>query len=258
MDQLSQDAMTLVFSHALPAARVIGILMFLPGLGGLNVPPQVRLVLAGGISFLAVGAFEPRQDLPSEPGMLIGTLLTELGLGLVVGWTVMVFLESIRWSGEILDMQLGLRAGQMFDPISAHGSTLLGQLYYLTALTFFFVIDGHHWVLGAIGKSFERIPVGQLAFGAPAMYLMLNAATSALDIAVRLVAPTLTALLLADLSLAVVGRHVPQMQVFIVGIPAKLAAGIAVLAFSAPLSADVLASMVHQIKQHIALLLTGG
>ena len=257
MSELVSDLHHLLLLYMLPAARALGVLAFLPGLSAAYIPPQVRLVIGGAVALLAGGAAGPRLPPANEADLLIA-LLGELGLGLIVGWAVAVFFESLRWAGEIVDMQLGLRAGQFFDPIAAHGSSLLGQVYYLTAITFFFVIDGHHWILAALGRSFERLPPGELGFGAPALELLVSAAASALDIGVRMAAAGMASLLLADVALAIVGRHVPQMNVFLVGIPAKIGAGLLVLAVTAPAMAGVMGVLLSEVKGYLAALLTGG
>lgn len=258
MDQLANDVWGLLYTHMLPAARVLGILVFLPGLSSDHVPAQARMVVAGGVALLVASATGAETPLPESSGALMVALVGELSLGLVVGWAVAVFFESLRWSGEVLDMQIGLRAGQFFDPLTSHGGTLIGQLYHLTALTFFFVIDGHHWVLAAIGRSFERIPAGEVAFGGSTVALLLDAAASAVDISVRMAVAGVAALLLADIALAIVGRHVPQMNVFLVGIPGKLAAGIIVLAVCAPMLGGVMGALVAEVKHYVLALLVGG
>jgi len=254
---LATDLTATLLATILPAARALGIVVFLPGLGGANVPPQVRLLIAGGIAVLAGGCVDARSSMPQEAGMLAPTLFTEIAFGLIVGWSVLVFLESVRWAGEILDMQIGLRMGQFLDPVSQQGSSLLGQVYYMTALTCFFVLDGHHWVLAALGRSFERVPIGAVCLKASMVPLMLDTATSALDIAVRLAAAGLASLLLADIALAIIARTVPQMNVFLVGIPAKIGIGLVVLAFSIPLAGKILGTLVAQAR-HIVMALAGG
>jgi flagellar biosynthesis protein FliR len=152
-------------------------------------------------------------------------------------------------------MQIGLRAADFLDPITSHGSSTLGQLYYLSAITFFFVVDGHHWVLAALARSYERIPPGQIALGGPTLDLLLNAMASALDIAVRLGAAGIAALLLADIALAIIGRHVPQMNVFLVGMPAKLGAGLLVLALSASLLGFAFSGLITDARHYVDALL---
>jgi flagellar biosynthetic protein FliR len=168
---------------------------------------------------------------------------------------VTVLLEAFRWAGEILDLQLGLRVGEVFDPVSVQGSSQLGQLYHFTALTIFFVMDGHHWVLAALARSIERVPPGEIAMGAPLMKLLTGALTSSMDIVARAGAAGITALLLADVALAIVARHVPQMNVFLVGIPAKLGVGLLVLAVSAPLLVWAVGALMADVKYFVPAVL---
>ncbi len=257
MGELPADLMSLLVTHALPASRVLGIMIFLPGFGSMQVPAQVRLVIAGATALLVSTATTAPAPVPTEAGPMCLALVSELGLGFVVGWAVSVFFESLRWAGEMLDMQIGLRASEMFDPLTSTGSSLLGQIYFTTATTFFFVIDGHHWILAAVGQSFARIPPGQLALGASAVNLLLGAATSALDIAVRMAGAGMAALLLTDVALGVVSRHVPQMNVFMVGMPGKLGVGLLILAVNAPFLGGVFGMLLDGVKHTVLALLVG-
>ncbi len=242
----------------IPAARAVGVLAFMPGMNAQSVPPHLRLLLAGGIALLVGSSVSAPANLPPDASAYMLVLLSELGLGLLVGWAVSVFLESVRWSGEVLDMQIGLRMGSFLDPTTNQGSSILGQVYYLAALTILLAVDGHHWVLAALARSYERIPPGSAAFSGGTLDLTLGAASSALDLGVRVAAAGLVSLLLADVALALMARTVPNMNVFLVGMPAKLGMGLAVLAVSAPLAAGALGSLVGQMCHVVNLLLGGG
>lgn len=242
----------------IPAARALGVLAFMPGMNAPSVPGHLRIVLAGGVALLVGSAVQAPEKLPQDASAYMLVLISELGLGLMVGWAVSVFLESVRWSGEVLDMQIGLRMGSFLDPTTNQGSSILGQIYYLAALTIFLAVDGHHWVLAALARSYERIPPGEMAFGGSTLDLALDAARTALDLGVRVAAAGLVSLLLADVALALMARTVPSMNVFLVGMPAKLGMGLAVLAVSAPLAAGVFVSLTEQVRHVTALLLGGG
>jgi flagellar biosynthetic protein FliR len=251
------DLFALAYPYLLPAARVLGLLAFMPGFSANSVPPVVRVGLAAGTSALMVSAAGPRPRSPGSPGELILSLCAELALGLVIGWLVTILVEAARWAGETIDLQIGLGAASMFDPMTPHGASLLGQTYYLAAVTFFFTVDGHHWILLALGDSLDSLPPGALLDGQPLVLLVLGALASALSLTIRVAAAGTAAMLLADVGLAVIGRNVPQMNVFMVGMPAKFALGIIVLAMTAPLLGGPLGAMVGQTRHFVALLLGG-
>lgn len=255
LGQLSGQLLTWLLPYLLPAARTVGVMAFLPGIGAQTVPPPVRLAVALGVAFLVASACGPSAAPLDNPLAFMVALMAELGLGLTVGWLATVLFEALRWAGEILDLQLGLRAGEVFDPITAQGSSQLGHLYHRTALTIFFVLDGHHWVLAALAHGLERVPPGQIAVGAPLLRLLTGELASSMDIVARAGAAGIAALLLADVALAIVGRHVPQMNVFLVGIPAKLGAGLLVLAVSAPLLVWAMGALMADVKHYVPAVL---
>ena len=257
MPPIPLDTQAVMLPYLLAAARAVGIIALLPGISAPHVPPQVRITISLGLAVVVAGVAAPPVTIPQDPIAYTLMLVGELGLGLIIGWAVSVFFESVRWAGEILDIQIGLRAGQLLDPSGFGVSTLLGQLYHLVATTFFFVVDGHHWVLAAIARSYSRLPVGSVSFTPRALELLVSAAQSALDIGIRTAAAGVAALLLADIAMSIIGRQVPQMNVFLVGLPAKLVAGLVVLATSAPLMGGALWYIVEGVKHVVLALLAG-
>lgn len=254
MVALTHDLLSLLWTYLLPACRGLGAMLLLPGVSGLTVPPQVRLLLAAGVGATVASAVGPSRAVPQEEAAVLLAALSELGLGLIIGWAACLFVETVRWSGEVLDMQLGLQVGRLFDPVTMQSGSLLGQMYYMTTLTFFLVIDGHHWVLWGLLRSFEALPIGCVTLRPALTAVMVDAAGSALDIAIRVAVPGLAALLLADVALALVARSVPQMNVFLVGMPAKIAIGLVVLAFSAPAAVKVLTELVERARDLVWLI----
>ena len=138
-------------------------------------------------------------------------------------------LEALRFGGEVLDLQIGLRA-LVFDPASGAQSGILSTGYYLLTLLFFVTIDGHHWLLRGVAGSFAIVPVGGLCLDADLASIASDLGTSVLVLGLRVAGPVMAALLLADLALGLVARAVPQINVFLVGIPAKIAVAFAIAA----------------------------
>jgi flagellar biosynthetic protein FliR len=59
-------------------------------------------------------------------------------------------------------------------------------------------------------------------------------------LAIKIVVPFYCALLLADIGLGFLARTVPQMNIFILGLPIKLALGFFVLTVALPLTVDMI------------------
>jgi len=246
------------FVALLPAGlRVAGMVLLAPGLGAERAPAQVRVALAVGLAAVVVPVAVRQPPPVAGPGQFIGQCLAELAFGAALGIALSALLEAFRFGGEILDLQMGLRAGQLFDPTSGTQSGILSTAYYMTALLLFVQLNGHHWLLRGLAASFAIAPVGTLSADPSLQVVVADIATSMLAIGVGVAAPVIAALLLADLAFGLVARAVPQVNVFIVGIPAKIALGLAIAAAAAPMLVSNLDDLIRTMAHYLDLILRG-
>ncbi|MEN6644122.1 MAG: flagellar biosynthetic protein FliR [Armatimonadia bacterium] len=253
--------MTLSLPHLLiflaGCPRVMGLVAFAPGFSAGFVPPTVRVTLSLALAFaLAPLIVPPGQDvLALTPEAYGGLLLSELALGAVIGFLLSTLLEAARLAGEIVDLQIGFRAGSMYDPATGGHSALLGQFWYLAALLFFFVINGHHWLMTGLMRSFELCPVGGLTFAPGLADVAVRVLSASFLLALQVAAPVVGALILADLTLGLVGRGMPQMNLMLVGMPAKITIGVAALALSSPMMATAFTRLFESFQHYLTVTL---
>ncbi|NLJ35980.1 MAG: flagellar biosynthetic protein FliR [candidate division WS1 bacterium] len=184
----------------LAMVRVVAMLAFAPAFSAQTVPVTVRLYLA-----VAIGAVMGAQILPAPPpqfatvGLYMPAILRELAFGAIIGFGVGLLFEAVRFAGDVLDVQVGLAQATALDPTTQNQAAIISRASYFVALVLFLQLDGHHWLLAGLHRSFELIPLG---------------------------APVMAAVFLTDLAFGFIARVVPQMNVFLVGIPAKLMVGL--------------------------------
>jgi flagellar biosynthesis protein FliR len=238
--------------------RIIGMIALVPGLDAAFVPPLVRLGLAGGVG-MAMGSLIARPSpavLALTPEGYLLMLLGELALGAVIGFCLSCLLEAARLAGELVDLQIGFRAGELYDPLGGTSSSILGRLWYLAALVFFFQVNGHHWLIAGLARSYEVCPVGALVYQRQVGLLAGEMVLALFALSLRIAAPVVASLILADLTLGLVGRGMPQMNILLVGMPAKILVGLVALACCSPLMASSLGQVGELWRQAIAHLLT--
>lgn len=253
--------MTLSLPHLLifiaGCPRVMGLVAFAPGLNAGFVPPLVRVALSLALAFALAPLIVPAGEevLGLTPQAYGALLLGELALGAIIGFLLSTLLEAARLAGEIVDLQIGFRAGSMYDPATGGHSALLGQFWYLAALLFFFVINGHHWLLTGLMRSFEVCPIGHLIFAPGLAGLAIEVFSASFLLALQVAAPVVGALILADLTLGLVGRGMPQMNLMLVGMPAKITIGMAALALSSPMMATAFTRLFESFQQYLSMIL---
>jgi len=232
----------------------VGIVTFAPAFSARAVPAAVRIYLA-----LALGAVMGAQISAGRTiafgglGAYVMAIFAELAFGAVIGFGLSLLFEAVRFAGEALDVQVGLSQATALDPATENQTAIISRAYYFTALVIFLQLDGHHWLLAGLSRSFELIPIGAATYHAGVVKLMINLVGSIFSVGLRLAAPVMAAVFLTDLAFGFIARVVPQMNVFLVGIPAKLLVGLAVLSVSAPLLLYTVAQLVTDLKDYVGV-----
>jgi flagellar biosynthetic protein FliR len=215
-------------------ARVGAAVWIAPFLGGRLVPASVKIALC-----LLLAAVITPQVIPSAKtlaGTSIALQLAVLGKEVLVGAALGFVAALVFWaaeaSGRLVDTARGANLSEALVPqTGAHGSPI-GELFFLLTVVLFIVLGGHRIFIIAIGTSYQLLPVATFpdasGIGGFAM-LCARLTADLLLLALALAAPVLAAIFLADVTLGVINRFAPQINVFFLAMPAKALLGIAVL-----------------------------
>ncbi|MDH7603111.1 MAG: flagellar biosynthetic protein FliR [Armatimonadota bacterium] len=243
-----------VLKFLLVLARVGGIFTSAPVFGDVHVPPRVRVGLAVALTFVFFPLVKC-ETYPQEVLPFFSLLVREAGIGLVIGFVVAMVFSAIRVAGAYVDLILGFGFANLVDPSFKENSAVVGQLQNLVATLLFLVTNGHHSVIKGLADSFAVIPVGEkvlLGSTVPAVTAVFAAMFGS---ALRIALPVVGAIFLTDVSLGILARTVPQLNVFVVGFPAKLAVALFVLAVSLPFFSGVMSHLIGGLERDIALVL---
>ncbi|NLJ85093.1 MAG: flagellar type III secretion system protein FliR [Firmicutes bacterium] len=219
----------------LPAfVRVTGLVMASPIFGGRGVPSQVKI----GLSFvtaLVLYPVLPDMDFvgPSVPAYYV-LLGRELLVGIGIGFAVTLVFSAIYLAGQLIDVPMGFGMVNVVDPQSGLQVPIFAQFQYILAALVFLAIRGHHALLQALSASFALIPVGQGMVIGNLPMAVLDIFVRMFYLGVKLSLPLVTGLLLLDIALGIVARAVPQINVFVVGFPAKILVGMALFILVLP------------------------
>lgn len=208
--------------------RIMAAIVHIPVLGGQMIPNQVRISLGLLLTMFLI----PWQILPAT-AVSIGVVAfiiaigKELVIGTVAGFSADLVFGAVQIAAEAMGLGSGFSSNQIFNPVMGESGSSFEQIFVLLATMYFLAIDGHYQVLLALQKMFEILPIqGTMPFSDPTLLLQM---TSQMILAgIQLSLPVLVALLLTDLSLGLLARITPQIQVYFLGLPVKL--GISLLA----------------------------
>lgn len=238
--------------------RIGTILMIVPIFGGRSVPATVKIALSLVLSLVMLPLASVRiTALPETMPEYLVLVTREILIGAIVGFGVLVMFTALQAAGHIIGLQMGFSLANVVDPLTSQHASLLDQFYALLAALIFFSINGHHALILAMQQTFDVAPIGRADLALPAAPVLLSLGRDIFAIAARIALPATTALLLTDVALAVVARSVPQLNVFVVGLPAKVAVGFILLALTVPITTLIMARVFGTLDQTTALLLRG-
>ncbi|MEN6370655.1 MAG: flagellar biosynthetic protein FliR [Armatimonadota bacterium] len=219
-------------------ARTAGIFTMTPIFGTSQVPVQVRL----GISLALTMVFMPLCNASTHMTLAVEVLpmmlliAKETLIGLVIGFVVMLVFTAIQSAGDYIDLVAGFSFATMFDPVTGTQTAIASRFHYLLAGMLFFAINAHHIFLSGVADSFRLIPVGQMSLNPVVATGAVNLFVGLFTIAIRIAAPVVAAVFMADVALAVISRAMPQMNTLMAGLPLKLGIGLVGMLIALPVS----------------------
>jgi flagellar biosynthetic protein FliR len=218
-----------------------------PVFGASFVPVQLRLViaLAIGIPALANVNFQlPEGGLATIEGvMLVGG---EVMAGVAIGFAVQIGFSAALLAGETISNAMGLGFAGMVDPASGQQNPMLASFLSILATFLFLAIGGHLALAATIVESYRALPPGNAWLSAESIngLVLFGGVLFAAGLSIAL--PVGFALILVQLVMGMLARSAPQLNLFSVGIPAALLAGIVLLAIAAPVIGDGIIDVLGQ------------
>lgn len=238
-----------VFAAGLVFTRIGAIIMLLPGIGEAFIPPRIRLAFAFAMALLMypmiAGVAPP---LPTDGAGLGGAVIRELLIGLLIGSILRLFMNSLATAGEIVSLQTTLSMAQTANPMQAQPSTTLGTFLGMMGIVLIFTTDLHHLFIAAMMKSYELFPFNRDVPVADAGQLAIQTVGKSFALGLQLAAPVVVFSLIINIATGLVGRVMPQFQVFFVATPLILLLGLSVFAFSLGVIGIV---WVDRFREHI-------
>lgn len=241
--------------------RASGLALVAPVFGSRLVPAPIRVGLSAVLAFALAPLIQPYTGAPPTDWVpLILRIAGEAIVGVVMGYGVSLIIGAAVMAGEVLDTMMGFNLMQVLNPVSTFPTTLLAQFHYMLAMTLFALVNGHYWLLHALARSFEtHAGLGSLsAWSNASLTTASQLGGEVMMLCVQIAAPAGGVLLVVDGAMAAVSRAVPQIPVWLIGMPAKIAVGIVALGASLPALVGVSARMtdlsVRYLEQILRLL----
>lgn len=180
----------------------------------------------------------------------------EIIIGLMMGFAANLIFVAIQMSGEYISVQMGMSMSSILDPISGSQVPTLGQVYFYFALLIFLSLNAHHSLILGLNHSFDVVPLGQFMTSIGAMaerFIVLG--SEMFTLALIVCVPVMGTMLVTEIALGYMAKVMPQMNIFMVGLPLKLAVGLTALAVSLPYVNYLLTERFDELSQYLKVLL---
>lgn len=242
----------------LVAARFSGLIVSAPILGSANFPVMGKVGLVG-LSALLVTPGIPTLEtpIPADP---IGFALMAAGealIGLAIGLVMTLMFAAIQVAGQAMDMQSGFGMMNVFNPALETQFPIFGFFFFILAVLYLLIIDGHLMMIRALTATFQTIPLGGLSPDQNVLWTVTTWGTRMFYDAVLISAPVVAAMMLAYVTMGLMGRVVPQIHLFVVGFPLTIATGLLVVAFSIDLYLRLLDGLFTNMFRNVSTLIRG-
>jgi flagellar biosynthesis protein FliR len=247
------EAQLLVWALAMirPGATFLAAPVF----GSMAVPLQLRIILslAVGIpSAAAAGLAVPAEGVISVSGLLL--ILGEAMLGLALGFALQIGFASALIAGEAIGNAMGLGFASMQDPTSGHSSTAIGQFLNMLGTVLFLCANGHLALIEIVVASFHSMPPGASWLSAEALRGLVEFGALMFAAGLSVALPVAFALILVQVVMGTITRSAPALNLFAVGIPATVLAGIVLLVVATPAMAAALEHAMRLALEQAQLL----
>lgn len=199
------------------------------------VPVQLRIIVALAIGLPALGATGftlPPEGLASMAGF--GLIAGEVIVGIALGFAVQIGFSAALVAGEVIGNAMGLGFAAMVDPTSGQQNPVVGQFLSILATLLFLSINGHLALAATVVESYRALPPGEAWLSAESVNGLVMFGGVLFSAGLSIALPVAFAIVLVQILMGMLARSAPQLNLFAVGFPAALLAGIVLLAIAAP------------------------
>jgi flagellar biosynthetic protein FliR len=224
----SADLDALLALFFFPFVRILAWLSFDPLLGNRAVPMRVRVALAMVLAMVVTPILPIDTPLRLASGDGVMILLQQIAIGAALGFSLRIVFAAVEFAGQLMGLQMGLSFATLFDPVNGAQTQVISQVMTLTMALTLFAFNGHHLVISALVQSFQEIPVGS-TLSAHGFSMLVHWGGTLFSVGLHISLPITAALLATNLTIGMMSRASPQLNIFAIGFPLTLGVGFLVL-----------------------------
>jgi len=236
--------------------RMSGLFVISPIFGRRNIPSYFKIGFAFMVSLILVNIVEiPNPDYYDNIYSYVFLVIKEFLVGLSLGFISYAMFSAIYLAGQLIDMQIGFGMVNVLDPISNIQVPITSNFYFILGMLVFLAINGQHVLIKALFDSYNYVQLGSVTINDSLLEDFIRIFGGMFITGFKIAAPITAAVLISDVTLGILSKTVPQLNVFVVGLPFKTILGIVVMMISIPAFIMLLEALFNDMNSEMYNLL---
>lgn len=229
-----------------PFIRVGGMMMIAPIISGRQMPRRYRLGLTFilTVTIMPLLGEMPQVDPFSADAVLI--VFNQIVIGFGMGFILLLVINTVFIAGENISMTMGMGFATMSDPINGGQVAVVGQFFMIMASLLFLAFNGHLAAIEMLAESFQVLPVSTQGLGGEGVWNLLSWVKNMFIGALAIALPAIAALLSVNLTMGVITRAAPQLNIFSIGFPITMTLGFIIINLSLPMFLPVFENLLSE------------
>ena len=218
-----------MYLFSAPFLRISAMMIVAPIFSAPGFNLRARVLL----SVLIAALVAPSMSIPSSFDLLsaVGLVMSlqEIAVGLMIGFILQLAFGAIVFGAQAMSMTMGLGFAMAVDPQNGVQVPVVAQLYVILGTLLFLSVDGHLALIDAVVQSYNLVPIGSLSISSSSLTALVSLGSIVFAGGILLALPVMTALLLINLAFGIITRTAPQLNIFAVGFPVTILAGLFIM-----------------------------
>ncbi len=252
MNDILNQILNYINVYMLILARCIGLFIASPIFGRKNLPNIFKLGFSIILAYIVLPFIESSNLEYMSFLQILLLSIKELIIGLVIGFVAFIVFSTFFLAGSFIDRDLGFSMANVVDPQYGFQVPITGNLIYIISTLVFLIINGHHYLIKALVNSFYVMPINSnIKLDADVLKFVIDIFNYIFVMAIKISIPITIIILSTNLILGILARTMPQMNVFVVGMPIKVILGLLILCIVFPYYEPIMETVFKDMYKFI-------
>ena len=239
--------------------RISGIAVTAPFYGSVAIPTTAKIGLFLFITIIVSVSIGMSYPIPisTSPGIIALLVAKNFFIGFAIGVAALIPIAAAQLAGVIFGFQIGYGFVFVADPINSVQQSILGIVMFNVAFLIFVGLGGDKMILNAIIDSFNKLPLNTVTLSREGGLQVAQAGAYVFQKGLQIGMPVVGFMLIISLILGILARLMPQMNIFMVGMPLKIIVGLFIMIILIPVWGEIIGKAVGYTQEIIQLIFVG-